>query len=197
MLPRLRSLTLEIPENDTLAGVGELTHLEELTVRSVAISSDDLVELKRLRYLRDLSFEAAQRKHMTKLDFSQWPALRALRLSSIQLSSDEWNSIFGNEGLVRLMLQDMVLFSAQFKQLGRLKNLQALHFDNVRLDSGMSIDLSTLPELEYLSFINSTAVDRDVNQLAKLRRLRQLVLECTCVSESEVVGRVKTENGVG
>ncbi len=186
-LPQLRTLILVVPQYDYLAGLGELAQLRELTIRGLAIKPSDLAELKRLRHLDNLAFEDSCRKDaLTKLDFSGWPALTRLRLSKVQLSSEEWNSVFSNEGLIRLFIEDMVLFPPQFKECGRLRNLRALHFRDIRFDSGWTFDLSKLSRLEYLTFLDSSGIDSSFDDLAKLPNLRRLILDGSAVPDKVI-----------
>jgi hypothetical protein len=186
-LDRLELLDLHVPIGHNLRGLAEMKHLSFFIAHELHIDRDDLPEAKQLRHLTDLGlFDLKRPDALTKLDFSNWPSLRSLYLSSVQLTSDEWNTIFANTDLVQLSVSDTVLFPAQLSGIGHLENLQVLQFENIRFDPHSEFQLPQIPRLEYVGFRNCAMRDELLSSLVKSPVLRTLVLDGTSLSEDSV-----------
>jgi hypothetical protein len=188
-LNQLISLEIHVRSGQNLRGLAEMSRLSYVIVHELSIVPDDLTEAKQLKHLTDFGLvDLRLREALAKLDFSNWPGLRCLFLSSVLLTSEEWDTIFANTGLIGLRVADTVLFPGQLEGIGRLENLRVLQFRNIRFDPHLTLPSFQLPRLEFLAFERCALRDDLLDMLAKSPNLRTLVLDGTSISDDSLEG---------
>jgi hypothetical protein len=171
--PREPSPTLSAASNETtddvLQRVGQLTHLETLTIDSAQITDAGLAHLIGLRklgtlYIRNCpKLSSAGLVHLMKL-----PKLSLLSLTGIRIDGQGLEAIGGMRNLKSLYLSEGSINSSGLEPLTQLKQLQLLSLENIRLASP---DVSALLKCEALAvFVSNQEIYRGREAIAEFVR---------------------------
>jgi hypothetical protein len=148
---RLESLYVEGQKND-IELVGQLAHLEDLTLRSVTLPS--LGFLRDLPALRSLDIKLGGTKNLA--DLAHFTALRYLELWQVQGLSDlsPISEMTGLQSLFLHSLRNVV----QLPDLSRLRALRKVILDTMKGLKDLS-SLESAPALEELSHVDAQGLE--------------------------------------
>lgn len=172
-LPWIRKLSLSSTEVDSLAPVARLTHLEELSARSLSWPNDkdrkqhlDLAPLKGLRHLKKLNFYGTRVKGEDALSEST-------ALKDISFYMSEVTTIGFVKNLIEL--ENLDLYACPVTDLAPLASLTKLKQLNLYMNKSEDFSvLAKLPALE-LVWLQFTTFS-DLNLLANAKKMKTLYL---------------------
>jgi hypothetical protein len=167
-LPRLRRLYISSEVSDNgLKTIGTMTQLERLSISSWAITDAGCAHLSKLSRLKGLELLGLQLTDKTIAALSELPRLESLQLRGEQMT---------NEGLAHL------------RRLPALRGLtlygNTMTVPGTQIDGGGLRNIAELKHLENLSLRNVNASDEEVEQLARLTKLKSASFFMTRVTEA-------------
>jgi hypothetical protein len=162
-LPQLRDLNIDAAVSDKgLSAVGLMTQLERLWISSWAVTDAGCVHLGRLSQLKGLELHGLRLGNGALAAISTLPRLESLKINGAQMTND------GLKYLARLpSLRGLTVH-------GVIRSWPGSH--STEIDGGGLRYISELRNLESLALEGVPADDAELQQLAKLTKLKSAVV---------------------
>lgn len=174
-IPKLRALGCS-PRHDTrvaLSWIGQLVKLTNLRIADSNVVDADLTELSHLEELTDLQLSNNNVDSGLSV-VAQFQKLVWLVLSFTKIRTKTLESVRLAESVQKLFLEGVNIENAGLAEISQMEQLQLVHFVSDQVDANGIRYLSRLKNLEKLSIDNLKVTPDMVAEFKRFARLKQL-----------------------